>query len=61
VLFIRGGQSDYVDDDDLPDIRTRFPAARLVTIDGAGHWLHADSPESFAEAVLDFMEEETVA
>jgi pimeloyl-ACP methyl ester carboxylesterase len=57
TLFIRGGQSDYVEDDDLSDIRTRFPAARLVTIDGAGHWIHADSPEPFADAVLQFLEE----
>lgn len=60
-LFIRGGESDYVDEEDLPDIRTRFPAARLVTIDGAGHWIHADSPEPFAEAVLQFLREEHVA
>jgi esterase len=44
-----------VSDDDLPDIRERFPAARLETIDGAGHWLHTDRPEAFAEAVLEFL------
>jgi pimeloyl-ACP methyl ester carboxylesterase len=60
TLFIRGGQSDYVDEDDLPDIRTRFPAARLVTIDGAGHWVHADAPTPFADAVLQFLPEESV-
>lgn len=55
TLFVRGSESDYVSDDDLPDIRERFPAARLETIDGAGHWLHADRPEAFAEAVLEFL------
>ncbi|PSQ95106.1 MAG: alpha/beta hydrolase [Bacteroidetes bacterium SW_9_63_38] len=58
TLFIRGGTSDYVSEDDLPDTRSRFPAAQLVTIDGAGHWVHADSPTPFAEAVMDFLQEE---
>jgi len=53
TLFVRGSESDYVSTDDLPDIRERFPAARLETIDGAGHWLHADRPDAFAEIVLD--------
>ncbi|MFB6273968.1 MAG: alpha/beta fold hydrolase [Salinibacter sp.] len=57
TLFIRGGESDYVTDDDVDEIRERFPTADLVTIDGAGHWVHADAPEAFAEAVIDFVTE----
>mgnify|MGYP000745280518 CR=1 FL=1 len=52
---IRGEQSDYVGESDMTDIRERFPAAALVTIDGAGHWVHADAPEAFADAVLNFL------
>lgn len=55
ALFIRGGQSDYVADDDLPLIRKNFPQAELVTIDAAGHWVHAEAPEACAAAVLDFL------
>lgn len=55
TLFIRGGRSDYIEDDDLPRIRKNFPQAELVTIDEAGHWVHADAPEAFAEAVMDFL------
>ena len=55
ALFVRGSRSDYVADDDLPDIRALFPQARLVTIDGAGHWVHAEQPDALAEAVLDFL------
>jgi pimeloyl-ACP methyl ester carboxylesterase len=55
TLFVRGSESDYVSNDDLPGIRERFPEARLETIDGAGHWVHADRPEAFAETVLDFL------
>lgn len=56
TLFVRGENSDYVSDDDLPDIRKLFPAAELVTIDGAGHWVHADAPDALAEVVTDFLE-----
>ncbi len=55
VLFIRGGASDYVDEADLPAIRALFPQAYLVTIAGAGHWVHAEKPDAFAEAVLAFL------
>jgi pimeloyl-ACP methyl ester carboxylesterase len=55
TLFVRGGDSDYVTDADAPEIRRRFPAARLTTIDDAGHWVHADAPEAFAQVVVDFL------
>lgn len=56
TLFIRGANSDYITDDDVPQIRTNFPHAEVVTIDGAGHWVHADAPEAFAKTVVDFLE-----
>ena len=31
-----------------------FPAYRLVTIDGAGHWLHAERTQQFLDAVTPF-------
>jgi len=61
TLFVRGGESEYVTDADRNDIRDRFPNAELVTIDGAGHWVHADAPEAFAEVVVDFLTETTLA
>jgi pimeloyl-ACP methyl ester carboxylesterase len=56
TLFVRGGTSDYVEDEDLPEIRERFPTAELVTIEEAGHWVHAEAPDAFAEVVVDFLE-----
>lgn len=38
VLFIRGGNSNYVADEDLADIKKFFPYAELATVAGAGHW-----------------------
>jgi pimeloyl-ACP methyl ester carboxylesterase len=54
TLFLRGAKSGYVKDEAWPAIRTLFPAATLQTLDGAGHWLHADQPEAFAAAVERF-------
>lgn len=56
ALFVRGGASEYVADDDLEDIRRLFPNANLVTIDDAGHWVHVDAPDALAEVVTDFID-----
>ena len=55
TVFIRGARSNYVRDDDIPAIRAAFPAAEIVTIPDAGHWLHAENPDAVAAAVLAFM------
>ncbi|MBT5977206.1 MAG: alpha/beta fold hydrolase, partial [Flavobacteriales bacterium] len=47
TLFIRGGSSNYVLDEDWADIKTLYPNAYLETIDDAGHWLHAEKPQEF--------------
>ena len=56
TLFVRGGASDYVADEDREVIVSFFPDAEIVTIDGAGHWVHAEKPKEFAEVVLGFLE-----
>lgn len=58
ALFVRGGNSDYVQDDDLEGIRALFPRAELVTIEEAGHWVHAEKPEALAEVVTDFLDDQ---
>lgn len=55
TLFIRGARSDYVQDDDRDLIQAYFPQATLVTIPRAGHWVHAEAPEPFADAVTEFL------
>lgn len=55
ALFIRGGKSGYVVDEDLDMIRSHFPNAELVTIPDAGHWVHADEPDALYEAVMGFL------
>ena len=36
-------------------MRALFPRTRLVTLKGAGHWVHSEQPESFAATVRTFL------
>jgi len=47
TLFIRGGMSNYILDDDMGIINTHFPKARLATVKSASHWVHAEKPIDF--------------
>jgi pimeloyl-ACP methyl ester carboxylesterase len=55
TLFVRGADSDYVLEDHKEQISWLFPAVEHVSITGAGHWLHAERPGPFFEAVRDFL------
>ncbi len=52
VVFIRGLDSPYIQDNDIPMLKRIYPDANIVDIPNAGHWLHAEQPELFLEAVL---------
>ena len=52
VIFIRGLKSNYITDEDIPLINEIYPDASIVDIPGAGHWLHAEKPDEFMEAVM---------
>jgi esterase len=55
--FVRGGNSQYVLDSDIEDIHTVFPNAKLITIDNAGHWVHADAPDKMLQTIQNFMKQ----
>ena len=57
TLFILGGNSGYVQDADLDQIRTHFPDLKVETIPNAGHWLHAENPKMFFELTTAFLKE----
>jgi len=57
ALFLRGGRSGYVRDEDMDAITYLFPAARLATVAGAGHWVHAERPEALMELINGFLGE----
>lgn len=54
TLVLRGAHSRYVTDAMLPALREVLPEAEVVTLE-AGHWLHAEQPEAFREAVNRFL------
>lgn len=55
TLFLRGSLSNYILDQDLPDIEASFPDSQTKTLEGAGHWLHAEQPEMFFDEVMGFL------
>lgn len=54
ALFIRGSNSNHVLESDIPIIKKTFQNSEFKTVEGAGHWVHADKPEEFVKAVRDF-------
>ena len=48
---IAGALSDYVPGGDTQSFRPMFPRIEIEVIDGAAHWVHADKPQAFFEAV----------
>ncbi len=55
VLFIKGGLSDYITLEDEAAISNTFPNSDLITIPNTGHWVHAEAPEAFFEALSQFL------
>ena len=54
-LFLTGAESDYVLPEHREVIKSLFPQARFAKLPGAGHWLHADRPRAFEEALRVFL------
>ena len=55
TLFIGGGESDYIQKQDLGRIRENFPNAHFEFIEGAGHLVHVEKPAKFIEVVTKFL------
>lgn len=55
VLWIAGGNSDYITPADGPAMRTLFPRTTAFTIKNAGHWVHSEQPEIFLAALRRFL------
>jgi pimeloyl-ACP methyl ester carboxylesterase len=55
TLFIRGGRSNYIKEEDIPAIKKNFNNADVLTIAEGTHWVHADEPEIFYEMVSGFL------
>ena len=55
TLFLRGDKSEYIAKTDEAIINRHFRNAKIQTIKNAGHWLHAENPQDFYEAVMEFV------
>ena len=55
TLFIRGGNSNYILDEDIEAIKVQFPKASIETIPNTGHWLHAENPALFYQLSLSYL------
>ncbi len=55
ALFIRGGRSDFVRDEDEPVIRRHFPDVRIESIEDSGHNPHIEQREEFVRRVAGFL------
>lgn len=54
TLFIRGMNSGYLSENRIKRVKELFPLSHFVGIENAGHWVHAEQPAAFIEAVLNF-------
>lgn len=54
-LLIRGGASPYVDDEGLAAAHALMTTLDVETMEGAGHWIHAEMPERFRQCVETFL------
>jgi pimeloyl-ACP methyl ester carboxylesterase len=56
ALFISGGDSEYIRAEDHQLIRDIFPAAEVVSVQGAGHWVHAEQPALLVKTIRYFLD-----
>lgn len=56
VQFVKGGASNYIQEQHRQAIVSRFPRAQVKVMPGCGHWLHAERPSLFNGIVGRFLE-----
>lgn len=55
VLWVAGGDSDYITPAYAPAMRALFPRTTTVTFKNAGHWVHSEQPEIFLATLRHFL------
>lgn len=55
TLFIRGEESNYINDSDQPLIQSLFPDAKIFSINRSGHLPHIQQADLFFEKVDNFL------
>lgn len=57
-LFVYGGQSEYVTEEDRILIQQHFTQPTFEVIDKAGHWVHAERPQQFKQVVEEYLRDD---
>ena len=55
LMFVRGGLSPYVTDEDVAEFQRRLPSVRYEVVDGAGHAVQSDQPMRLVDLIQDFV------
>lgn len=57
TAFIKGSNSNYILEKDEETIMDIFPNAKIESIQGAGHWVQAEKPLEFYDAIIKILKE----
>jgi len=55
TLFLKGEKSGYIIAKEQLIINNHFPNNKVIEIENAGHWLHAENPKDFYDMVCKFL------
>ena len=55
TLFIKGGKSKYIQQEDETDIASHFENFNITSIPQSGHWVHAEQRDQFFKTSLEFL------
>ncbi|GCB63134.1 sn-1-specific diacylglycerol lipase ABHD11 [Scyliorhinus torazame] len=55
TVFLGGGNSPYISSKDYPEIKRLFPNSVIQHVPGTGHWVHAEKPHDFINAICAFL------
>lgn len=55
TLFIKGGLSKYISDENFKTTQILFPHSKLETIENVGHWVHAEAPKELLQILNSFL------
>ena len=60
TYFIKGENSNYINQDNFEACDKYFPNHKIIEIQNAGHWVHADNSKDFLEALRNIIDKPAV-
>jgi len=60
VLFVKGEKSGFIGERQKESMRRYFPRSEMVVIENSAHWVHADQPQRFVDAVEAWLSKQKV-